>query len=157
MTSITTIRDTSLRSPFWMALSWLLGVIALFTGLSVSIGTSTGDIVTGLLMSFPGAWVTFRVPLMRVTLTEAGLTNHGLFRNQTFAWADIERVHVEEVDDKVVAIAYAPVLDLLTNPDGHALMQLAGYSTKKRVNRSRTTRQANLIEQRLSQSDHTPV
>lgn len=141
-----------------MAICWLLGLIALFTGFA-GVGTdSVGDIAFVLmLMGVPGAWVTFRVPMMRVTLTDTGLTNHGLFRNQTFAAADIQRVKVEEVDDKVVATAYAPVLDLRTNPDGHVLMQLAGYSTKKRIGRSRMTRQAQLIEQWLSALDHAPV
>lgn len=155
---MTATRRTSLRSPFWMALCWLLGLIALITGFGgIGIG-SVGDIVfTGLLMGVPGAWVTFRVPLMRVTLTDTGLTNHGLFRNQTFVAVDIQRVQVVEVDSKVVATAYAPVLDLRGNPDGQALMQLAGYSTKKRVGRSRMTRQARLIEQWLSALDHAPV
>ena len=155
---MTATRRTSLRSPFWMALCWLLGLISLITGFGgIGIG-SVGDIVfTGLLMGVPGAWVTFRVPLMRVTLTDTGLTNHGLFRNQTFVAVDIQRVQVVEVDSKVVATAYAPVLDLRGNPDGQALMQLAGYSTKKRVGRSRMTRQARLIEQWLSALDHAPV
>jgi len=155
---MTESKRTSLRSSFWMALCWLLGFVALFTGFAGVGIDSVGDIVfTGLLMGVPGAWVTFRVPLMRVTLTDTGLTNHGLFRNQTFAAADIQRVKMEEVDDKVVATAYAPVLDLRANPDGHALMQLAGYSTKKRVGRSRMARQAGLIEQWLSALDHAPV
>lgn len=157
MTSKTTAQTTSLRATWWMAFAWLVGLMVLLTGVcTVTIDASMQDMVFGgLLMGVPGAWVTFRVPLMRVTLTTAGLTDHGLFRNRTFAWADVERVHVEQVNDYRVATAYAPVLDLSTHADSHALMQLAGYSTKKRVTRARVTHQSNLIGKRLSEFDRT--
>lgn len=162
MTSVTS-KETSLRSPFWMAISWLLGLTALLIGVSGMGVGSVGEIVfLGLLAGVPGGWVTIRVPMMRVTLSSTGLTNHGMFRNQTFAWADIQRVRVEEVDDKIIAIVYAPVFDLRTNPDGHALMQLAGYSlpgysTKEGGVNFRVTRQAKLIEQRLSQWNSSSI
>jgi Bacterial PH domain len=150
----------TLRSP-WMVVSWLLGFVVLFTGAATAaIGPSEGDWVGaamgGILMFLPGAWVTFRVPFMRVALTASGLTNHGLFRNQTLAWADILSVEVADVDDKILATTYAPSLELRGQDDGRTLMQLAGYTTTKRVGRSRMTRQASLIEHRRTSMNHTP-
>jgi len=160
MTSPATTDHKTLRSP-WMVFSWLLGFVALFTGAStVAIAASEGDWATaatgGILMGLPGAWVTFRVPFMRVALTASGLTTHGLFRNQTLEWADILSVEVIEVDDHVVSTTYAPTLELRGQDDGRTLTQLAGYTTTNRVGRSRMARQASLIEDRVADGHHTP-
>jgi len=65
-------------------------------------------------------------------------------------------VEVIEVDDKILATAYAPTLELRGQDDGRTLTQLAGYTTTNRVGRSRMARQASLIEDRLADRHHTP-
>jgi hypothetical protein len=120
--SMADAKQTTLRSPFGMAVSWLLGFAGLLTILT-SEPSSVLDVVIGVgLLGIPCAWVILRVPWLRVTLSETGLTNHGLVRNKTIAWTIVGRVYVDDAGILPLAISYAPVLDLDGQSNPYPLM-----------------------------------
>ena len=135
----------SLRSP-WLILGWLAGLLAFLTGLATVL-VGPGDWQTALmggLMLLPGGWVVLRVPFMRVQLGSDGLRVRGLLGTKSTAWESIESVTLEEIDDKIVAMAFAPVVHRVGLPE-QVLMQLAGYTTEGRATSSRMARQTALI------------
>jgi hypothetical protein len=136
----------SLRSP-WLILGWLAGLLALLTGLATVL-VDPGDwqtaLVGGLLLLLPGAWAVLRVPLMRVQLGSDGLKVRGFFRTRSTPWESVESITLEEIDDKIVATAFAPVVHRVGMPE-QVLMQLAGYTTEGRAASSRMGRQTALI------------
>jgi hypothetical protein len=118
----------------------------------VKAAASSGDAV-GLLLGGAVAagsgWVVVRVPFMRVHVTAAGLTNHGLFRQRRVPVEDVLSIEVEQTDDKVVCQVYAPVVRL--RDDGEVvLLQLSGYSTPKRVGQGRVGRQTDWLRRVLT-------
>ncbi|HET9658530.1 MAG TPA: hypothetical protein VFP72_24470 [Kineosporiaceae bacterium] len=139
-------RREVLRSPVWLVWGWLLGAGAVLVSLSgFAFGDLSSALFGGVLMGLPGAWVVARLPFVRVVLTTEGLVNHGVFRNRRMAWSEVDRVTVSVVSGGQLFTSYAPVL-VLNGGREWALMQLAGYSTAKRVQASRVGRQAARIE-----------
>lgn len=129
----------TLRSP-WLIVGWLLALLGILLGLVIATEPDPVALVLGGVIAAVGACVLVRVPFMRVTVRASGLTVHGLLGKRRVPREDVVAVALEQTDDKVVGQVYAPVLRLRGDVEV-VLAQLSGYSTSRRVGRSRVGRQ----------------
>lgn len=129
----------TLRSP-WLIVGWLLALLGILLGLVIATEPDPVALVLGGVIAAVGACVLVRVPFMRVTVRASGLTVHGLLGKRRVPREDVLAVALEQTDDKVLGQVYAPVLRLRGDAEV-VLAQLSGYSTSRRVGRSRVGRQ----------------
>jgi hypothetical protein len=74
----------------------------------------------------------------------------GFFRTTSTPWESVESITLEEIDDKIVATAFAPVVHRFGMHE-QVLVQLAGYTTQGRAASSRMGRQTAFIASYLTQ------
>lgn len=137
----------TLRSP-WLIAAWFLALLGTGLGLVVATEPDPVALVLGGGIAAVSALVLLRVPFMRVTVAATGLTIHGLFSNRHVPLGHVVGVALEQTDDKVVGQVYAPVLRVRGDAEV-ALDQLSGFSTSRRVGRSRVGRQTETIRNLL--------
>ena len=139
----------TLRNP-WNIFGLVLGLVTALTGIS-TVAMAQGvvsTLVVGIAMALVGGAVATRLPFVGVRLSEGYLTYRGMFRTRNFRWSEIAGVTLEAVDDKLVATAYAPILQLISGAE-FTLSILAGYSTARRSGNSRMARQTEVIRARV--------
>ena len=137
----------TLRGP-WLIVGWFLALLWTLLGLVVAIEQDPVAVVLGSGIAAVSIYVAVRLPFMRVTAAESGLTSHGLLRTRRVQREDVLDIALERTDDKLIGQVYAPVLRLRGDGDV-VLVQLSGYSTSKRVSNSRVARQTQRLRHAL--------
>ncbi|GAA1400876.1 hypothetical protein GCM10009639_42450 [Kitasatospora putterlickiae] len=122
---------------------FVLGGACLLIAVAIAVGLVTKwaraeveHLIPVLILGVPGAVLTFRAPLFRVSFGPTGLRYSGLLSARSYAWADVREVRVAVLKGRVYS-SDVPEL-VLVSGGTDPLYMMAGHSsggTNRRVRR----------------------
>ncbi|MEV6976778.1 hypothetical protein [Kitasatospora sp. NPDC093806] len=112
-----------------MVPQFLIGLIALFTGVAIAAQASRVDeLIPILIFGLPGLWLVIRCPVAGVYCTSEGVVYRGIMKTVRTGWADVVGVETATTSSPA-ATAYFPRLRLSSGGEVD-LMSVAGYGMK---------------------------